>query len=61
MIFENAFASLSYMTVANLLQLSPVKKAIILKYFDRDSMTHFQEFLGLSNLFIYPELTGVVK
>ena len=41
MIFENAFASLSYMTVADLLQLSPVKKVIILKYFDRDSMTHF--------------------
>ena len=41
MIFENAFASLSYMTVADMLQLSPVKKVIILKYFDRDSMTHF--------------------
>ena len=45
MIPEEAFASLSVMTVADLLQLPPVRgKLIISQFFDKDSMKHL---LGL--------------
>ena len=46
MISENAFAGLSVMTIANLLQLVPVRAKLIFSQFsDKDSMKHL---LGLT-------------
>ena len=58
---ENAFAALSVVTVADLLQLSPVRgKLIFPRFSDRDSMKHL---LGLQSwhLFKYAELTEVLR
>ena len=56
-----AFAGLSVTTVADLLQLLPVRgKLIFSQYFDKDSMKHL---LGLQvwHLSKYAELTEVVR
>ena len=61
MIPEKAFADLSVMTEADLLQLSPVRGKLIFSQFsDKDSMRHL---LGLQlwHLFKYAELTEVVR
>ena len=61
MISEKAFAGLSIMTVADLLQLPPVKgKPIFSQFSDKDSMKHL---LGLQlwHLFKYGKLTEVVR
>ena len=58
---EKAFAGLSVLTVANLLQLPPVRGKLIFSQFsDKDSMKHL---LGLQlwHLFQYAELTEVVR
>ena len=58
---EIAFTGLSVMTVADLLQLPPVRgKYICSQFSDKDSMKHL---LGLQlwHLFKYAELTEVVK
>ena len=60
MILEKAFAGLSVMGVANLIQLPPVSGKLIFSQFsDKDSMKHL---LGLQlwHLFKYAELTEVV-
>ena len=61
MIPEIAFAGLSVMTVADLLQLPPVRGKVIFSQFsDKDSKKHL---LGLQlwHLFKYAELTEVVR
>ena len=61
MIPEKAFAGLSLMTVADLLQLPPVRgKPIFSQFSDKDSMKHL---LGLQlwHLFKYAELTEVAR
>ena len=61
MIPEKAFAGLSVMAVADLLQLPPVRgKPIFSQFSDKDSMKHL---LGLKlwHLFKYAELTEVVR
>ena len=61
MITKKAFASLSGMTVAHLLQLSPVRgKLIFSRLSNKDSIKHL---LGLQlwYLFQYAELTGVKR
>ena len=61
MISEKAFAGLSVMTVADLLQLPPVKgKPIFSQFSDKDSMKHL---LGLQlwHLLKYGKLTEVVR
>ena len=61
MIPEKAFPGLSIMTVADLLQLSPVRgKPIISGFSDRHSTTHLLD-LQLWHLFRYAELTEVVR
>ena len=60
-ITEKAFASLSGMTVAHLLQLPPVRRKLIFsRLSNKDSIKHL---LGLQlwYLFEYAELTGVVR
>ena len=57
---EIAFPGLSVMTIANLLQLPPVREKLIFSQFlDKDSMRHLLR-LQLWHLFKYAELTGVV-
>ena len=59
MIPEETFAGLLAMTVANLFQLSPVKRKLIFSnFFDKDSIKHL---LGLQlwHLFKYAELPEV--
>ena len=61
MLPEKAIAGLSVMTVADLLQLPPVRvKRIFSQFFDKDSMEHL---LGLQlwHLFQYAELTKVAR
>ena len=61
MTLEKAFAGLSVMTVADLLQLPPVRGKFIFSQFpDKDSMKHL---LGLQflHLFKYAELNEVVR
>ena len=61
MISEKAFAGLSVMTEADLLQLPLViRKLILYQFFDKYSMKHL---LGLQwrHLFKYAELTEVVR
>ena len=61
MISEKAFAGLSIITVADLLQLPPVKgKPIFSQFSDKDSMKHL---LGLQlwHLLKYGKLTEVVR
>ena len=61
MIPGKAFAGLSIMTAADLLQLSPVRgKLIFFQFFDKDSM---KLLLGLHlwHLFKYAELTEIVR
>ena len=61
MIHKKAFAHLSVITVANLLQLPPFRiKLIFFQYSDKESM---KQLLGsqLSHLFKYAELTEVLR
>ena len=61
MIPEKAFAGLSVMTVADLLQLAPVRgKPIFSRFSDKDSM---KNLLGLQLWYLvkYAELTEVVR
>ena len=61
MILEKAFAGLSVMTVADLLQLSSVRaKLIFARFSGKDGMKHL---LGLQlwHTFEYVELTEVVR
>ena len=61
MIPEKAFAGLSVVTVADLLQLPPVRGKLIFSYFfDKNSI---KNLLGLQlwHLFKYAELTEVVR
>ena len=61
MIPEIAFAGLSVMTVADLLELPPVRRELIFSLFsDKDSMKYL---LGLQlwHLFKYEKLTKVVR
>ena len=58
---EKAFAGLSVMTVAGLLQLPPVRGKLIFSQFsDKDCMKHLLG-LQLCHLFKYAELTEVVR
>ena len=58
---EKAFAGLSVLTVADLLQLPPVRgKLIFSQCSDKDSMKHLLG-LQLQHLFQYEELTEVVR
>ena len=61
MIPEKAFVGLSVMTVADLLQLPPVRVKLIFSQFsDTDGMKHLLG-LQLRHLFKYAELTEVVR
>ena len=61
MIPEKAFADLSVMTVADLLQLLPPRgKLIFFRFSDKDSMKHLLD-LPLWYLFEHAELTGVAR
>ena len=61
MIPEKAFAGLSVMTVADLLQLPPVRgKLIFSQFFNKDNMKHLL-VSQLWDLFKYAELTEGVR
>ena len=61
MIPDKAFAGLSVMTVADLLQLPSVRGKLIFSHFcDKDSLKHLLGF-QLWHLFKYAELTEVVR
>ena len=61
MIPEKAFAGLLVMTVADLLQLPPVRgKRIFSQFSEKDSMKHLLG-LQLQHLFKYAELTEAIR
>ena len=61
MISRKEFTGFSFMTVADLLQLPPVRGKVIFSQFsDKDNMKHFLGLL-LWHFFKYAELTEIIR